>query len=115
MLAYDRIQGGFCLSVQVINKETFDQVITDSENPVIVDFYADWCQPCKRISRVLEEIAEENKEVFSVYKVDTEKDPELAMEYNVTGLPTLISFKDGKEFRRVRGVAPKEELMNLVD
>jgi len=104
----------FCLSVQVINKEMFDQVIA-SENPVIVDFYADWCQPCRLISRVLEEIAEENKEEFSVYKVDTEKDPELASEYNVTGLPTLISFKDGKEFRRVRGVAPKEELMNLVN
>lgn len=84
------------MSVQVIDKEMFDKVITDSENPVIIDFYADWCQPCKRISRVLEEIAEENKEEFSVYKVDTEKDPELAVEYNVTGLPTLISFKEDK-------------------
>jgi thioredoxin 1 len=99
----------------VLDKETFDHTVKDSDNPVIVDFYADWCQPCKLIARVLEEIAEENKESFSVYKVDTEKDPELAMEYNVTALPTLISFKEGKEFKRIRGVAPKDELVNLVN
>ena len=79
-----------------------------------MDFYADWCQPCKRISPLLEEIADEHKGKLSVYKVNTDKDPDLAIEYSVTGIPNIVSFKDGKLYKRVVGVAPKEKLLELI-
>ena len=102
------------MSVEVLSKETFKQAISESKNPVIVDFYADWCQPCKRISPLLEEIANENEGKLSVYKVNTDKDPDLAIEYSVTGIPNIVSFIDGKLHKRVVGVAPKERLLDLV-
>ncbi|MDR2649631.1 MAG: thioredoxin [Clostridiales bacterium] len=102
------------MSIDLLNKDTFKQAISDSQNPVIVDFYADWCQPCKRISPLLEEIADENKGKLNVYKVNTDKDPALAMEFNVTGIPNIVSFKDGKLYKRVVGVAPKEDLLDLI-
>ena len=102
------------MSVEVLNKATFKQVISSSKTPVIVDFYADWCQPCKRISPLLEQIANENEGKLSVYKVNTDQDPELAIEFNVTGIPNIVSFKDGKLYKRVVGVAPKEKLLDLV-
>ena len=102
------------MSVEILTKKTFQQVISESKNPVIVDFYADWCQPCKRLSPLLEEIADENKEQISVYKVNTDQDPDLAIEYNVTGIPNIVSFRDGKLYKRVVGVAPKEKLLDLV-
>ena len=103
------------MSIEVLTKETFNQTIAESKIPVIVDFYADWCQPCKRISRTLEEIAEESNGKFSVYKVNTDNDPDLAIEYNVSGIPNIISFVDGKLHKRVVGVVPKEELLELVN
>ena len=102
------------MSLETLNKDTFKEVISNSKNPVIVDFYADWCQPCKRITPLLEEIADENKDKLSVYKVNTDEDPDLAIEFSVTGIPNIVSFKDGKLYKRVVGVAPKEKLLDLV-
>ena len=100
--------------IEVLNKSTFKQAISNSKNPVIVDFYADWCQPCKRISPLLEEISDENQGKLSVYKVNTDKDPDLAIEFSVTSIPNIVSFKNGKLYKRVVGAAPKEELLDLV-
>jgi thioredoxin 1 len=102
------------MGVERLHSGNFKETITTSSIPVIVDFYADWCQPCKRISPVLEEIAAENTGKLSVYKVNTDQDPDLAMEYQVLGIPNIISFKDGQMYKRVVGVAPKEDLMALV-
>ena len=102
------------MGVEVLNKATFKQVISGSTTPVIVDFYADWCQPCRRISPLLEEISNENKGKLSVYKVNTDLDPDLAMEFSVTSIPNIVSFKNGQLYKRVVGVAPKEELLDLV-
>ncbi|MDR3239965.1 MAG: thioredoxin [Clostridiales bacterium] len=102
------------MGVERLNTSNFKETIANSQIPVIVDFYADWCQPCKRLSPVLEEIATENKGKLSIYKVNTDQDPDLAIEYQVMGIPNIISFKNGQVYKRVVGVAPKEELINLV-
>jgi thioredoxin 1 len=102
------------MGLELLHTSNFKETISSSNLPVIVDFYADWCQPCKRISPVLEEIASENKGKIQVYKVNTDQDPDLAMEFQVMGIPNIVSFKNGLMYKRVVGVAPKEELMDLV-
>ncbi|MDR1560632.1 MAG: thioredoxin [Clostridiales bacterium] len=102
------------MSIELLNKETFSKAVSDTTTPVIVDFYADWCQPCKRISPLLQEIADENQGKLNVYKINVDQEPEIAMEFNVTGIPNIVSFKDGKMYKRVVGTAPKEELLDLI-
>lgn len=89
----------------------FEQEVLKSEKPVLVDFYADWCGPCQMMGPVIEEIAEELNEKAKVGKINVDENPEIAVEYNVMSIPTLIIFKDGKEIKRFVGVTDKEELL----
>ena len=89
----------------------FEQEVLKSEKPVLVDFYADWCGPCQMMGPVIEEIAEELKEKAKVGKINVDENPDIALEYNVMSIPTLIIFKDGKEIKRFVGVTDKEELL----
>ena len=91
--------------------DNFEQEVLKSEKPVLVDFYADWCGPCQMMGPVIEEIAEELKEKAKVGKINVDENPEIAVEYNVMSIPTLIIFKDGKEIKRFVGVTDKEELL----
>lgn len=93
-----------------LNSENFESEVLNSKKPVLVDFYADWCGPCKMMAPVVEEIAEELQDKVKVGKINVDDNQDLAMEYNVMSIPTLIIFKDGKEDKRFVGVTDKEEL-----
>lgn len=96
--------------VNVFNEENFENEVINSDKTTIVDFYADWCGPCKMMSPVIEKIAEENAEKIKVGKVNVDENQELAMQYNVMSIPTILVFKDGKISKIFIGVTSKSEI-----
>lgn len=95
-----------------LNSKNFENEVLNSERPVLVDFYADWCGPCKMMGPVVEELAEELKDIAKVGKINVDENQDLAMKYNVMSIPTLIIFKEGKETHRLVGVRDKSELLS---
>ncbi len=102
------------MAVIEITKENFEQEVLNSEVPVLVDFWAEWCGPCKMLSPVVEEIAEE-AEGFKVGKINVDEQPELTMQYKVAMIPTLIVFKNGEKTSVSRGVQPKKDILNMLN
>lgn len=94
-----------------ISSKNFKEIL-DSNEKVLVDFYADWCGPCKMMSPVIEELAEEMKEYAKVGKVNVDNNQDLALQFDVMSIPTIICFKNGKEERRFIGVTDKQEILN---
>lgn len=94
-----------------LNSENFEKEVLNSNEPVLVDFYADWCGPCKMMAPVVEELARELEGKAKVGKINVDENQDLAMEYNVMSIPTLIILKDGKEFKRFIGVRDKNEIL----
>jgi len=92
---------------------TFKEVI-NSDTPVLVDFYAEWCGPCKVMAPVLEELKNELGDKARIIKVDVDKNVKAAVHYGVRGVPTFILFRNGKILWREAGVIPKHELMNVI-
>ena len=97
-------------TVQVTDLSFADDVLTGNK-PVLVDFWANWCGPCKMIAPVLEEIAAENREKLTVAKLDIDENPNTAREYQVMSTPTLLLFKGGKPVKRIVGAKPKTALL----
>ena len=95
--------------IKEINNDTFNEVL-ESKDIVLVDFYADWCGPCKMLSPIMEEIAKE----VNVYKINVDNDQELAQEYGIMSIPCVIAFKDGKEVNRSVGLKSKSEILEMV-
>lgn len=95
------------------DSENFEKEVLKSEKPVLVDFYADWCGPCNAMAPVIEELATELDGKAKVGKINVDDNPDIAVEYNVMSIPTLIIFKNGKEEKRLVGLRDKEELLNL--
>ncbi len=93
---------------------TFDQDISNSEIPVIVDFGAEWCGPCKQIDPILEEIAQENKNKIKIYKMNIDENPLTPQKYGVRGIPTIMLFNDGKLIDSKVGSLPKSALENWI-
>jgi len=93
-----------------LNNETFTTEVLNAPNTVLVDFYADWCGPCKMLSPVIDEIANEHPE-FSVCKLNVDEGSAIAERYNVFSIPTLIVFQNGKEISRMVGVQPKSRIL----
>ena len=93
-----------------INDLNFENEILNCNKTALVDFYADWCGPCKMVSPIIEEIANERTDIV-VGKVNVDEIPRLAMKYNVNSIPTLIVFKDGAEINRIVGYRPKEDIL----
>lgn len=93
--------------------ENFDQEVLKSELPVLVDFWATWCGPCKMMAPVVEEIAEELKGKVKVGKVNVDDEGELARKYGILSIPTFMLFKDGEQAKMTVGAMPKEMLRNF--
>lgn len=98
----------------VITKDNFESEVLTSEIPVILDFWATWCGPCKMIAPNLEEIAEENEGRLKVGKVNVDEQPELAASFNISSIPTLIVFKEGKITATEIGYREKEDIEALI-
>ena len=96
-----------------LSSENFTEEVLNSEKPVLVDFYADWCGPCNAMAPVIEELAKELEGKAKVGKINVDENSDIAVEYNVMSIPTLIVFKNGKEEKRLVGLRNKEELINL--
>ena len=96
------------------NENTFDEEVYKEEKIVIVDFYADWCSPCKMLTPILESIAEERKDI-KIVKVNVDENSKLANEFRAYSIPLLVFFEDGKEVNRVAGLRSKEFILDLAD
>jgi thioredoxin len=94
-----------------VNDETFEQEVLKADKPVLVDFWATWCGPCRMIAPVLEEIAAEKGEQLKIAKLDVDANPVSAGRFGVRAIPTMIVFKDGREAQRLVGYMPKERLL----
>ncbi len=97
-----------------VTDDAFDRVIQDAEVPVVVDFYADWCGPCKVMAPVFDEFAREQRGRTLVAKLDTDRNPATSQRFGVRGIPTLIVFQRGKEVARQVGAVPKAMLEQLL-
>jgi thioredoxin 1 len=94
-----------------VTDATFDREVLQSSTPVLVDFWAEWCGPCKMVSPVLEEIAEEHKDKLTIAKLNVDENPEIAMRYGVMSIPTLALFVGGVEKKRLIGAMPKRNIV----
>ena len=118
--AADRPQCGECSKPMLLDRpvkvaqDDFERSVLQSAAPVLVDFYADWCAPCKMVAPIVDEIAYRHIGRVLVAKVDTDRAPDLAMRYGIRSIPTLILFRDGQEVERSVGFEP-ERVRTLVD
>ena len=94
-------------------KASFSEII-QGETPVLIDFFADWCGPCKSLAPILKEVKDDLGNGIKVVKIDVDKNQSLATQYNVRGVPTMILFKNGKQVWRQSGVVPKQELLHVI-
>ena len=106
-------KGGKKMEVLEVTSKNFEQEVLKSEKPVLIDFYATWCGPCKMLSPIVEEIAEENEDI-KVVKIDIDKEQDIAVEYEIMSIPTLVVIKDGQEVNRSVGVIGKSDILELV-
>jgi thioredoxin 1 len=98
-----------------IDEGNFDNEVVKSTQPVLVDFWAEWCGPCKMIAPVLDEIAKEKAGAVKVAKVNVDENQSLSMRYNIRAIPTLLFFKDGQLRDQVTGMTSKKDLLSRLD
>ena len=96
-----------------INKNNFQREVMDSEQPVLLDFWAPWCGPCRMVAPIVEEIARERKDI-KVGKVNVDEQPELASRFGVMSIPTLVVMKDGKIVNQAMGARPKNAILGML-
>lgn len=102
------------MAVIAITKDNFTAAVLESDKPVLLDFYATWCGPCRMVSPLVDEIAEEHPE-YVVGKIDVDAEGELAQQFGIVSIPTLIAMKDGQILRQTVGYAPKEDILAMME
>ena len=102
------------MSVQTITKDNFDETVLQSDKPVLVDFWAEWCGPCRMVSPIVDEIADERDDIV-VGKVNVDEQGELAVRFGVMSIPTLLVFRDGELVQTAVGARPKDAILELLD
>ena len=101
------------MSVINININNFQEEVMNSEKPVLLDFWASWCGPCRMVSPVVDEIAEERSDI-KVGKINVDEEPELASQFQIMSIPTLMVIKDGKVTNKAMGARPKSQILALL-
>jgi thioredoxin 1 len=102
------------MSVLKITKENYEKEVVNSEKPVLLDFWASWCGPCRMVGPIVEQVAEETVQTVKVGKVNVDEEPELAQAFQVMSIPTLVVMKNGKVEKSVVGVQSKQALLSMV-
>lgn len=102
------------MAVLAITKQNFNTEVVQSEKPVLLDFWAEWCGPCRMVSPIVDEIAEETNNI-KVGKINVDDEPELAQKFGIMSIPTLILMKNGTEVKRLIGARSKSELLSWID
>ena len=100
------------MSARAVSESTFDAEVLKSDKPVLVDFWAEWCGPCRMVSPILDQIASENADKLDIVKVNVDENPQLAMDYQITSIPALKVFKGGEVAQTIIGAKPKAALEN---
>ena len=101
------------MAIIKLTKDNFEQEVLKSEKPVLVDFYADWCGPCQMLSPIVDEVAEERDDI-KVGKINVDEQHELASEFGIMSIPTLVVMKNGKIVQQVSGARPKEAILTMI-
>ncbi len=96
-----------------VTKENFEAEVLKSDKPVLAEFWASWCGPCKMMSPIIDQMSDEHPEI-KVCKINSDDQPELASQFNILSIPTVIAFKDGKSVGQSVGVAPKDRILGLL-
>ena len=102
------------MSVLTVTKDSFDETVLNSDKPVLLDFWAEWCGPCRMVSPIVDEIAEERDDIV-VGKVNVDEQGELAAQFGVMSIPTLLVFKGGELVQTAVGARPKDAILALLD
>ncbi len=100
---------------EITSTQQFEQEVLNSTNPVFVDFWAEWCAPCKAVSPTVEELSGEYKDKVDFVKVDVDQNNELAQKYNIFSIPTLAIFANGKVIAQIAGAASKDKIRSYID
>jgi len=102
-------------TTRTVTDASFKQDVLESDKPVLVDFWAEWCAPCRKVSPLLEEIASEMADRLKIVKLNADENPDTVRTYRVMSLPTLTIFKNGEPVKQVIGAKPKRELVRLIE
>lgn len=101
------------MSVMNIGKNNFENEVINSDKKVLVDFYASWCGPCRMLSPIIEEIANEREDI-KVVKINVDAEPELSAQYGIMSIPTLMVFESGKIIHQMMGARPKDDILDML-
>ena len=103
------------MRVEAIGEKDLQKKLKEEKGLMVVDFWAEWCHPCKIVGRVLEDVAEEFGDRVSFFKLNVDQSPELPISYNILSIPTIIFFRDGQEVDRIVGAAPRDVFVERIE